>query len=208
MGAVRKQVLLLACGALARDLVTLQRLNRWESVKIDCLSASLHFYPEKIPAAVRAKLEEAKDRFDQIFVAYADCGTAGKLDQVLAEYGAERLPGADCFEFYAGAERFAALQDAEPGTFYLTDFLVRHFDRLVIRSLGIDRHPELLPMYFGNYKRAVFLAQMPSPEAEAQARECASRLGLEFDSIVTGLDPLDEVLSIWVGRSGIPEAPH
>jgi hypothetical protein len=157
-------------------------------VAIQCLPAELHNRPQEIPGAVREKLEQARGRFDEVFVAYADCGTAGRLDSVLAEYDVERLPGAHCYAFFAGIERFSALHDAEPGTFYLTDFLVRHFDRLVIRGLGIDRHPELLTDYFGNYRRVMYLVQTPTPELDAKARECARQLGLEFERCVTGLD--------------------
>ncbi len=148
MGEARIQgrsVLLLACGALARELLALKRLGGWDRVAIECLPSNLHNTPGDIPEAVRAKLEQVKNSYDEVFVAYADCGTGGRLDAVLAEYGVERLPGAHCYEFYAGAERFAALHEVEIGTFYLTDFMVRQFDAIVIRGLGLDRHPELCP---------------------------------------------------------------
>ena len=203
--APRRSVLLLACGALAQELLTLKRLGGWDHVSIECLPAQLHNTPRDIPEAVRAKLEDAKDRFDEIFVAYADCGTGGRLDAVLDEYGVERLPGSHCYEFFAGTKRFEELHEAEIGTFYLTDFLVRQFDALVIRGLGIDRHPELLSVYFGNYRRVVHLAQMPSAELDAKARECARQLGLEFESYTTGLDPLRQVIPITSDRSAATE---
>ena len=199
MGAEKRSVLLIGCGALIREIKALQRVGGWEHVAVQCLPAELHNRPEKIPAAVAKKLEEAANRFDHVFVAYADCGTGGKLDAVLADYGVERLPGAHCYEFFTGSEGFAELHDAEPGTFYLTDFLVRHFNRLVIRGLGLDRHPELLRDYFGNYKRAVYLAQMPTRELEVRARECAQRLELDFEMRFTGLEPFGELINI-VGR--------
>jgi hypothetical protein len=192
----RRSVLLIACGALARELRALQCLGGWEHVAIQCLPAELHNRPQEIPHAVREKLERARGSFDEVFVAYADCGTGGRLDAVLAEYGVERLPGAHCYDFFSGIERFAALHEAEPGSFYLTDFLVRHFDRLVIRGLGIDRHPELLAEYFGNYRRVVYLAQTPTPELDAKARECAQQLGLAFERCVTGLDGLAKALPV------------
>jgi hypothetical protein len=133
-------------------------------------------------------LEETANRYLATFVAYADCGTGGKLDLVLKEFGVERLPGAHCYEFFVGAKRFAALHDEELGTFYLTDFLVRHFDRLVVQALGLDRHPELMSQYFGNYRRVVHLGQVRSEELSAKARACAERLGLEFESHFTGLE--------------------
>jgi hypothetical protein len=194
-----RSVLLIACGALAREVKAIRALGGWSHVEIDCLPAELHNTPEEIPRAVRAKLEAAQGRFDQLFVAYADCGTGGRLDAVLAEYGAERLPGAHCYEFLAGAERFAAEHEAEPGTFYLTDFLVRHFDRLVLRGLGLDRYPELRSDYFGNYRRVVYLAQTRSPGLEAAARRCAERLELAFETRFTGLGPLARSLAIASG---------
>jgi hypothetical protein len=198
-------VLLLACGALARELSLLLEQGGCDHVELDCLPAELHNTPAEIPGAVRARLEAARQRYDQIFVAYADCGTGGRLDALLDEYGIERLPGPHCYAFLAGEERFAALHEAEPGSFYLTDFLVRHFERLVIRGLGLDRHPELLPDYFGNYRRVVYLAQTRSPELEARARRCAERLGLAFEIQPTGLGPLARALAashVEPGRDG------
>jgi len=189
-----KPVLLLACGALAREIIAVQQLGGWEHVVLECLPAQLHNTPDKIPGAVRAKLEESRDRYSKVFVGYADCGTGGQLDAVLEEYGAERIPGAHCYEFYAGPRSFAEFSEAELGTFYLTDFLVRHFESLVYRGLGLDRHPELLPIYFGNYKRLLYLAQTESEELEALAREYAERLGLEYHHHFTGLAPMQKAL--------------
>jgi hypothetical protein len=203
--AQRRSVLMLACGALAQELLALKRLGGWDCVSIECLPALLHNTPQEIPGAVRAKLEEVKDRYDEIFVAYADCGTGGRLDAVLEEYGIERLPGAHCYEFYAGAERFAEIHEAEIGTFYLTDFMVRQFDTIVIHGLGLDRHPELRSVYFGNYRRVVYLAQTESPKLVAKARRCAEKLGLEFETCFTGLDPLRQVLSVETVESEAPE---
>jgi hypothetical protein len=181
--------LVVACGAIARELALLRRLG-WSHLALDCLPAELHNRPERIPEAVRARLEAARGRYRHVFVAYADCGTGGRLDRVLDEFGARRLPGAHCYEFLTGAEAFARLAEEEPGTFYLTDFLVRHFDRLVLEGLGLERHPELLPQYFGNYRRAVHLAQCDSTALEARARRCAARLGLAYRRVHTGLGPL------------------
>jgi len=185
---VKKTVLVIACGALAKEIVELQRLNGWTHLKIQCLPAELHNRPEKIPDAVRAQIEAQRDNFEHIFVAYADCGTGGMLDEVLAEYGIDRLPGAHCYEFFAGSAAFAAMAEAEPGTFYLTDFLTRHFDRLIKKGLGLDRHPELLPAYFGNYRRLVYLSQTESTQLETEARAHAQYLGLEYLHRHTGLD--------------------
>lgn len=182
--------LVIACGALAKELVALNRANGWEHLKIQCLPAELHNRPEKIPAAVRAEIEKNRATFENIFVAYADCGTGGALDKVLDEFGIERLPGAHCYEFFAGSSVFAQLADEEPGTFYLTDFLTRHFDRLVTKGLGLDRHPELMEAYFGNYQRLVYLSQTKSQELEIAAREHADFLGLEYMHRHTGLEPV------------------
>ena len=181
-------VLVIACGALAKEIVELKRLNGWSHLQIQCLPADLHNRPERIPAAVRAAIEEYRIEFDNIFVAYADCGTGGDLDKVLAEFGIERLAGAHCYEFYSGAAEFQALAADAQGTFYLTDFLTRHFDRLVKKGLGLDRHPELLATYFGNYRRLVYLSQTDSAELEQAARKHADYLGLDYDHRHTGLD--------------------
>lgn len=206
--ATEKSLLLIACSALLRELRALERLNDWTHVCLRCLPAELHNRPEQIPEAVATLIEEAGDAFDEILVAYADCGTGGELDRVLARYGARRLPGAHCYSFLAGAENFAALHEEEPGSFYLTDFLVRHFDRLVIRGLGLDRHPELLSTYFGNYRRVVYLAQSRVPSLEQAARDCARRLELEFEYRFTGLAPLAGALGIeTVGPESSRETP-
>jgi hypothetical protein len=159
---------------------------------LTCLPASLHNRPERIPAAVQARIRRARaDGYDQIFVAYADCGTGGMLDKVLDAEGIARLEGAHCYEVYAGRAAFAALHDAEPGTFYLTDYLVRNFDRLVVRGLGRDRHPELLPVYFGNYRRLIYLAQADDAALTELAAAAAKRLGnLAFERRMAGLGEL------------------
>jgi len=181
-----RRTLLIACGALAHEVVAVLRASGFEHVKVRCLPAELHNRPQRIPGAVRKKIRAARSEFDRIFVAYADCGTAGRLDAVLEEEGVERIPGAHCYEFYTGSERFAALADQEPGTFYLTDFLTRHFERLIIEGLGLAAHPELRDAYFGNYRRLVYLAQRDDPALLARARAAAERLGLEFAYQATG----------------------
>ena len=191
---MRPTVLLIACGALAKEIAALQKRNDWSHMKIQCLPAELHNRPEKIPAAVRATIEEHRERFELIFVAYADCGTGGLLDQVLAEFGIERLPGAHCYEFFAGDTVFAELGEAEPGTFYLTDFLTRHFDRLVKKGLGLDKHPELMSVYFGNYRRIVYLSQTKSDRLKVLAEEHAEYLGLEYEHRHTGLGNVEREL--------------
>jgi hypothetical protein len=183
-------VLVIACGALAHEITALRQASGWDHMHVQCLPAELHNTPDEIAPAVRRKIRANRARYASIFVAYADCGTGGRLDAVLVEEGVERLAGAHCYEVFAGRPAFAALAEAEPGTFYLTDFLLRHFERLVIRGLGLDRHPQLLPQYFGNYRRLVYLSQLGGAEHIEAARAAASRLGLAFEHRVTGYGEL------------------
>ena len=195
-------MLIIACGALAHEITALCRANRWDALEVRCLPAELHNRPERIPAAVRTLIHASRAQYQSIFVAYADCGTGGLLDKVLLEEGVERIPGAHCYEFFATAPVFAELAAAEPGTFYLTDFLLRHFDRLVMRGLGLDRHPELFPSYFGNYRKLVYLAQAPGTQSLQQARSIATQMGLEFEYRRTGYGTLESSLIAAVKSSG------
>jgi len=192
-------LLVIACGALAHEITALRRANGWNHLDVRCLPADLHNRPAQIPAAVRGAIRAARASYRSIFVAYADCGTGGLLDDVLREEGVERIPGAHCYEFFATGPVFADLAEAEPGTFYLTDFLLRHFERLVIRGLGLDRHPELFPAYFGNYRKLVYLAQSPLPDAESLARAIAVRMGLAFEYRATGYGSLETSMRGAVG---------
>ena len=180
-------ILVITCAAIAREVNELKKLGQWSQMDIQAITVDLHARPEKIPAAVAAKIDKAADKYDHIFVAYGDCGTSGELDRMLEECGVKRLPGAHCYDFLAGRESYEQMQEEEPGTFYLTDFLTQHFQRLVIEILGIDRHPELLEMYFGNYTRLVYLAQTDSDELTEQAHTAADQLGLRFERIFTGM---------------------
>lgn len=182
------RVLVVGCGALARELVAITA--DLPNVDVTCLPATLHNRPGGIPAAVRDRIRRRRRGYDRVFVAYADCGTGGLLDPVIAEEGVERLAGAHCYEFYSGAADFERLTAAEPATFFLTDFLARNFDRLVVRGLGLDRHPELREQYFGNYRRLVFLSQVDDPVLVAAARRAARRLGLRFEHRRTGFGEL------------------
>lgn len=195
-------MLIIACGALAHEITALRRANRWDALDVRCLPADLHNRPERIPGAVRSLIRASRAQYRSIFVAYADCGTGGLLDKVLLEEGVERIPGAHCYEFFATAPVFAELTAAEPGTFYLTDFLLRHFDRLVMRGLGLDRHPELFPSYFGNYRKLLYLAQAPGAESLQQARGIAARMGLEFAYRQTGFGTLESTLLTAVKSNG------
>ncbi len=194
-------MLILACGALAKEIRDLVAANRWGHVDLECLPARLHNTPRDIPAAVAHRLERAGDRYDRIMVGYADCGTGGLLDPVIARFGAERLPGAHCYEFYAGRDVFAELHQEELGTFYLTDFLVKHFDRMVWNTLGLDQHPELRDTYFANYRRLVYLAQTDDPTLAARAAAQADRLGLRFEHRPVGYGEMEiELARFAAGR--------
>jgi hypothetical protein len=196
------KLLVLACGALAREIKHLTRLHDLVEVTLECLPASLHNTPRLIAAEVEARLVEASGSFDRVLVGYADCGTVGALDEVCARHGAVRLPGAHCYEFFAGAPNFASLHDDDPGTFYLTDYLVKHFDRIVITGLGLDRHPELLVDYFGNYNRLVYLAQSTDESLVARAEQAAARLGLAFEHHPSGYGELEPVLVNFATSAG------
>jgi hypothetical protein len=201
------RVLVIACGALAREISALKRASGWSALDVSCLPPELHNRPERIPGEVRAAIRAARARYQHIFVAYADCGTGGALDRVLADESVERLPGAHCYEFFATSTLFAALADAEPGTFYLTDFLVRHFERLVIAGLGIDRHPQLAAQYFRHYRRVVYLAQLASEPLQRQARDIAARLGLRYELRVTGYGELASSLARVARSAAVGSAP-
>ncbi|HEV2286132.1 MAG TPA: DUF1638 domain-containing protein [Steroidobacteraceae bacterium] len=194
-----RDILLIACGALGREIAALRRANGWQSVDVRCLPAQLHNRPERIAPAVREEIRTQRGRYREIFVVYADCGTGGTLDAVLKEEGVERLPGAHCYEFLATPKVFAELSDAEPGTFYLTDFLLRHFDRLVTRSLGLDRHPELAAEYFRHYRKLVYLSQSETPGAIERARRIADSFGFAFEYRYTGYGDLGTRLAAVVG---------
>ena len=196
------RVLIVGCGALANELVALTR--HLPNVDITCLPATLHNRPGGIPAAVRDRIRKRRAGYDRVFVAYADCGTGGLLDPVIADEGVERLAGAHCYEFYAGREAFEQMSEEEVGTFYLTDFLARNFDRLVVGALGLDRHPELRDAYFGNYRRLVYLAQTEDPALVRAARRGARRLGLAFEHRQTGYGELATTIAAVVAGEAAP----
>ncbi|MEJ2129259.1 MAG: DUF1638 domain-containing protein [Woeseiaceae bacterium] len=194
-------ILVIACGALAREINDLRKTNGWDHLDLASIDAWLHNRPDRIPDRLRSKIRQFKKSYSNIFIAYADCGTGGGIDKVLAEEGVDRLPGAHCYEFFAGEKRFAALADAEPGTYYLTDFLARHFERFVIRPLKLDTHPELRDSYFGNYRRLVYLSQSHDEELLELAKAAADQLGLRFEHIHCGFGELESGLSGFVANT-------
>lgn len=188
------RTLVLACGALARELLAAVSASRFSAIEIDCLPAILHNRPHEIPGRLRRKIRAARGKFDRIVCLYGDCGTGGTLDAMLAEEGVARIDGPHCYSFYAGKEEFDALMEQEIGTFFLTDYLVRHFDRLIWCGLGLDKHPELHDAYFANYRRVVHLAQSPDAALADKARKAALRLRLPLETRMTGIGALTRFL--------------
>tara|TARA_B100000586_G_scaffold218813_1_gene165802 strand:+ start:219 stop:860 length:642 start_codon:yes stop_codon:yes gene_type:complete len=195
--STNRRTLIIACGALAHELSEVISVNNLEHIDVECLPASYHNSPEKIPDALEERILKTSTTYDQIFVGYADCGTGGKVDEICKKYGLTRLSGAHCYEFFAGKNNFADIQEKNIGSFYLTDFLVKHFERLVVKALWLDTHPELLNEYFGNYTQVVYLAQTDDPELENLAREAAKKLGLELIVERNGYGDLEtEIVSL------------
>jgi hypothetical protein len=191
-----RRTLVIACGALARELLAAKALNRLDHLDVACLPAILHNRPERIAPTVAAKIRSARAKgYADILCLYGDCGTGGALDEVLAKEGVERIEGAHCYAFYAGPEAFDSLMEEEIGTFFLTDYLARHFDRLVWKGLGLDRHPELRDDYFRHYRRVVHLAQTEDAAVAAKARAAAARLGLPLETRLTGYGSLAPFLT-------------
>lgn len=187
-------VLVIACGALARELLDIKVANGLDNVTVECLPASYHMNPQVIPDEVRKRIAAARAHYDRIVIGYADCGTAGELDKVCDEEQVERLPGAHCYEFFATSKLFNELHDADPTAFYLTDYLAKHFDRLVLDWLGITEHPELLDSYFGNYTKVIYLSQVHDDALVSQAAECATKLGLAFEHRHTAYGDLEPTI--------------
>ena len=190
----RPKVLILACGALAKEILELNDANQWDAFDLHCIPAKYHNYPDKIPGLVREEIVRYKPKYEKIFVAFGDCGTGGLLDKVLVEEQVERLPGAHCYAFFAGLNEFDAIQEEELGTFYFTDFFVRHFESIMIKPYGLD-NPVIKDMMFSNYKRVVYLAQKPTEELQLQAKKHAEYLGLEYVFKFTGYGELETTLT-------------
>lgn len=188
------QILLIACGALAREILALIKLNGWTHMTLTCLPAKYHLTPDKITEAVRETVERNRGKYERIFIAYADCGTGGLLQAECARLGVEMIAGPHCYSFFEGNDAFAE-HDDEITAFYLTDFLVKQFDAFVWKPMGLDRNPELRDMIFGNYTKLVYQAQTENPALEARARDCAERLGLDYEYRFTGYGDLATALA-------------
>ncbi|MDG1243704.1 MAG: DUF1638 domain-containing protein [Porticoccaceae bacterium] len=195
-------ILIIACGALAQEIVQLQTLNGWNHLHLKCLDAELHNRPHLIAGKLREKIAQHRNEYNNIFVAYADCGSGGEIDRVLEDENIERLPGAHCYSFFAGEQRFKEISEQELGSFYLTDFLAKHFERLVIKGLKLDQHPELRDQYFGNYTRVVYLSQEDNPSVRSLAKNAALFLGLDFEHEHCGYGDLQTGLESQVLKFG------
>ena len=189
------RVLLIACGALAHEILALKRINHWDHLDLQCLPANLHLWPDRIPPAVEAAVTAHRADYAQIFVVYADCGTGGQLFDLCKKMGVDMVEGPHCYSFFEGNEGFAAKAETEFTAFYLTDFLVRQFDAFVWKPMGLDRHPNLRDMYFGNYTKLVYQAQTNDPALDAKAIDCANRLGLAYERRFTGYGDLAPALA-------------
>ncbi|HYM96720.1 MAG TPA: DUF1638 domain-containing protein [Candidatus Sulfotelmatobacter sp.] len=188
---------LVMCGALGREVKEIVERRGWD-VDLYGVSALLHLYPSRIVEELRIKLHALRPRYDKLVVVYGDCGTTGMLEPLLEEVGAVRLRGPHCYEMFAGEERFLHVSDERPGTFFLTDWLVRNFDRAVVRGLGLDRYPDLKPMLFGNYEAVLYLRQIPNPRLAAKAEQIAGYLELPLEIVDVGLGELEERLAALV----------
>lgn len=186
------RVLLLACGALAREIIAVQNTNGLDHLDLQCLPAIYHNHPEKIIPAIEAAVTKHRDAYDEIFVVYADCGTGGQLFEKCKKLGIEMIEGPHCYSFFETNDAFAARD--EMTAFYLTDFLVRQFDAFVWDPLGLGKHPALRDMYFGNYTKLVYQAQIEDPKLVAKAKDCAARLGLDYEYRFTGYGDLETAL--------------
>jgi hypothetical protein len=194
------KILLIACGALAREIIDLQKANGWDHMVLTCLPAIFHLHPDKIPDAVRDVVVKNRDSYDEIFVVYADCGTGGTLQRLCEELGVQMVQGPHCYSFFEGNDAFAAKSEDEFTSFYLTDFLVRQFDAFIWKPMGLDRHPQLRDMYFGNYEKLIYQAQTNDPALIEKARTCADRLGLAFEHRFTGYGDLETSLAAFPKR--------
>lgn len=196
---IEASTLVIACGAIAHELIAVLKANQWQHMEVQCLPAKWHKTPDLIAPGVEEKIIQHKHQVNRILVAYGDCGTGGHLDAVIERHrndvAIERLPGNHCYDFYAGLEQFAALSDNELGTFYLTDYLAANFEHLVLDTLGIRKHPELRDMLFANYTRVLYLVQRDDPALMQKAIAAAAALDLPLETEFTGLVPFNQYMT-------------
>jgi hypothetical protein len=202
MGDATRRAAVLACGALAADVRRVARRRSWQ-IDVHPLPALLHNRPERIAPALTEALALLAQRYDRVAVAYGDCGSYGTIDAAISAAGVPRLAAENCYELFAREEVRAAVAE-QPGTYFLTDFLARTFERTVIRELGLDRHPELRDAYFGNYTRMVWLAQRPTPATRAAAERAAARVRLPLEQVDVGTGDLERELERLLAGSDRP----
>jgi hypothetical protein len=193
MRSVGATVGVIACGALATDIGEIVARREWP-IDVHPLPPLLHNHPERIAPEVERTLGEVSERYEQVAIAYADCGTYGALDEVCERYGISRLPGSDCYGVYAGAEQYRELLEQEPGTYLLTDFLAASFHRSVMVELGLDRYPHLRDDYFRHYTRVVWLTQRRTPVLQRAAEDAAASIGLPLEVVDVGIRGLETAL--------------
>jgi len=197
-----QKVRVIACGAIAREIIAIRELNGLDHIDLICLPAIWHVYPDKIAPAMRVAIAEARDAgYEKIFIGYAECGTQGQLDKICTEEGIERIAGPHCYAFYTGNEEFRKISEDEITAFYLTDLIARQFEAFVIEPLKLDKHPELRDMVFGNYTKIVYLAQTDDPELQAKAKWAADYLGLDYEYRFTGYGDLIPALKRAAGQT-------
>jgi hypothetical protein len=201
------RLLVIACGMIAREVLAVKQQLGLDHLDLTCLPAEFHFYPDRIAPAMDKAIEKAKaEGYEHIFVGYADCGTGGLLDRVIEKHGVERMAGPHCFAFYQGMEAYAKIADDDMMSFYMTDFLCRHFDAFFMKPLGLDRHPELIQDYFGNYEKVIYLAQTDDPALDKVAEDAARLLGLGYEKRRTGYGDLTTALGTAAGKAATPAA--
>ena len=198
---VNARILVIACGALAREILAVTKAHGWSHMDLACLPAILHNHPDKICDAVSTAVKKHRNNYAEIYVAYADCGTGGELFDLCKKLGVKMVQGPHCYSFFEGNAAFAKRTEDEFDAFFLTDFLVRQFDAFVWKPLGLDRHPELRDMYFGNYKKLIYQAQTNDTKLDEKAQDCARRLGLVYERKFTGYGDLASTLKTWAATS-------
>lgn len=198
------KTLVIGCGMIAREVLAVKARLGLDHLELTCLPAEFHYYPDRIAPAMDAAIVKAKSEgYASIFVGYADCGTGGMLDRICEKHSVERIAGPHCFAFYQGLEVFEKLADGDMTSFYMTDFLCRHFDAFFMKPLGLDRYPELIGDFFGNYEKLVYLAQTRDPELEKVARGAAELLGLAYEYRFTGYGDLTAAMA----RAALADEP-
>lgn len=197
-----EKVLVIACGMIAREVLAVRERLGVDHIELTCLPAQYHYHPDRIAPEIDKAVEKARSEgYRHIFIGYADCGTGGALDRVCEKHGVERIAGPHCFAFYQGLEAFEKVMEDDMMSFYMTDFLCRHFDAFFMRPLALDRHPELIQDFFGNYEKVIYLAQTEDPELEKVARAAARLLGLEYERRFTGYGDLSQAMAQAAGAS-------